>query len=346
VKVKQLTVELEAQWTDFVHSQAKACVCHSLAWRNGVMAAYGHRPYYLMAVDESERIQGILPLFRIARPGFGTILVSDPFTSYGGVIAVDGATATGLMDAATALGKRLGARYVEIKSGISWNLPEDGGWAIRTDLCSVEIQLPAKAEDFWNAWGSRNRNHIKRATGKEGLSVCVGHALLDDFYRLIVLDMHRLGTPVHAKRFYRAMLEQYGAAANVWVAYAGGQPAGAVFSLQDAFTVSALAGVRNPGLSQSNAMRLLYWNLIEASCGKVAVLDLGRSARGSGTHAFKVGMGGKERLLTYCYRLIKEREIPLLDQHNPAMQRYIRTWQSLPIGVTRHLGPRLIRYVP
>ena len=346
MQVRYLTNDLEPAWTDYVASQAAGSVYHSLAWRNVVLRTYGHTPHYLIAVDEAGQAQGLLPMFEISRPFFGPVLASDPFTSYGGVIARDDATALELMRAAGDIGERIGARYVEIKNGTIWSVPPNGRWDVRTDLCSLEIALPGTADDFWKSWGSRNRNHIKRALNKEGLRVSHGGALLDDFYHLVVADMRRLGTPVHSRSFYQAMLQEYGDNADIWVAYAGNEPAGALLALRDDHTVSVLAGVRNPALAQSNAIRLLYWNVIEAHCGKVKMLDLGRSARGSGTYSFKVEMGGVEKSLAYVYRLTKADSIPLLDQHNPSMQRYIRAWQKLPLFVTRALGPLLIRHVP
>ena len=84
--------------------------------------------------------------------------------------------------------------------------------------------------------------------------------------------------------------------------------------------------------------RLLFWNLVERAANEgVEVLDLGRSALGSGSYRFKRGFSA----VPVPLRWFSDRPPDLYRRYGPAQ----RVWGALPRALTGRLGPRLCRYL-
>jgi Acetyltransferase (GNAT) domain len=87
---------------------------------------------------------------------------------------------------------------------------------------------------------------------------------------------------------------------------------------------------------------LLYWETIRTACDKGLVhFDFGRSSRGSGTYQFKKQWGAVEECLHW------QSNVPggcLVDQSShQALELVVKVWQTLPVNVTRFIGPILRR---
>src|SRR5260370_42056241 len=93
-------------WDGYVEIAAPDSLYHYWVWREVIEETFGHRAYYLTAVEDG-RIRGVLPLFLIRSRLFGNFLVSIPFFSYGGVIGDSKEARETLLEAAVDLGCEL-----------------------------------------------------------------------------------------------------------------------------------------------------------------------------------------------------------------------------------------------
>lgn len=69
-------------WENYVQRSPIATNYHQSGWREVIERSFGHKTYYLMAIDH-ETIKGILPLIHMRSRLFGNFLVSVPFFNYG-----------------------------------------------------------------------------------------------------------------------------------------------------------------------------------------------------------------------------------------------------------------------
>jgi FemAB-related protein (PEP-CTERM system-associated) len=329
-------------WDDFVMNHPDATVYHLSPWGDVVRKVYRLRTCYLSA-RSGGKVTGILPLARVGFPFLGRQLVSLPYHMYGGLIA-EGEEAEGrLLEAAAGVARELGAGSVELRNCS----PVDSSWKAREDKLSVVLDLPEDPEILWKSFSAKVRNQCRKGD-KKGLTFEVDPPdALDAFYGIMVTNMRRLGSPVHARAFFAAARESFPDRSRIHVVRSEGMPVAA------GFTISFRDKVEIPWASslweynRVCANMFLYWNILRDSIERGArEFDFGRSTRNSGTHKFKLQWGGEEIPLYYQYWTGEDSEEAPAGTRGKAFQLASRVWCRLPEGVTRALGPHLVRRLP
>ena len=91
---------------------------------------------------------------------------------------------------------------------------------------------------------------------------------------------------------------------------------------------------------------LMYWHLLERAVQKgQRIFDFGRSSPDSNTYRFKKQWGAKPIPAHWQYYL-RAGDINDMRPENPRYQRLIRIWKRLPLGLTRLMGPWIVRGIP
>ncbi len=340
VRLLSDTPEHEAAWEAFVARHDRATSDHLWGWRRVLQGAFGFEPYYLAAMQGQE-IVGILPLFRIPR-GFGKwALCSIPFGNYGGVCSDSEEAAERLLDEAKRLLVSTRAAYLELRSR---QLLRDSTLRPQSLYSRFFFTLHGDIDKHAQQLGSSNRNKVRRAV-KQGLTVTSRYSA-DELYPIHSHTTRRLGTPCFPKRYFDLILETFKGVAEVFLVEFQGR--GIAYDLVLMFKQDIVCQF-NGSLDAYFKLypnKLLVWHLIETGCKRgMRTLDYCRSRAGSGNVKFKRQLRMEEEPLGYQYYLPKGDEIP---QRNPSNAKYawmIRTWQRLPVAVTRALGPALVRYV-
>jgi predicted N-acyltransferase len=169
---------------------------------------------------------------------------------------------------------------------------------------------------------------------------------VEEFFRIMAVNMKRLGTPVHALSFYRALVEHFGRNAQVIIARHEGRPIAGMLTLRHRDEVcvpyaSSLASHRH--LFPIDAV---YWEAIRLAWEEGAKrFGFGRSLEGSGPARYKGRWGAIGVPLHYEYLLLQRSEIPRYHQGNARMELARSVWSRLPLRLTTLLGPRLIRSI-
>jgi serine/alanine adding enzyme len=316
--------------------------CHP-GWLRVLERGLGQRAYCLEAVD-GDVTRGILPLAYVSSLLFGKFLVGLPYLNYGGVRADDPATAMLLIDRAANLADKLGVRYLELRSEQPVEHPKLT--ARMSSKVHMRLALPEQSDILWKALPAKVRNQVRKGQ-KSNLTVSWGGAdKLDDFYAVFSRNMRDLGTPTYGKRLFASILEEYPERAEFCIVRAGEQPAAAALLLHGwgATEVPSASCLRE--FNSTCANMLMYWHLLERAIErKQETFDFGRSTRESNTHRFKEQWGAKEAPAEWQY-YIRTGSVGEMRPDNPRYQRMIRTWQKLPVWLTRLIGPRIVRGIP
>lgn len=331
----------EEAWSAYVLRAPSATLCHSWKWRAIVRTAYGHDSAYLIARQEGV-IRGILPLILVKSPILGTSLASMPFLDSGGVCADNHEVAKALVSESESIGRVAGSATIELRQ----TAPMSGLTAPRQDKVTMMLDLTPGETGIWKGLPAKVRNQVRKAE-KSGLSTIVGgQELLEDFYRVFVVNMRDLGSPVHSLTFFSSIAMEFGSQLRVRLVLDGSKIVGGLISVcfKDTVSVPWASALREYFPKCPN--NLLYWQEIQDSCVRgFKSFDFGRSSVGSGTYEFKRQWGARAVPL-YWYVLADNPGSGNTIDGTSLKYRLLReVWQRLPLGVTAALGPRIRKYL-
>ena len=322
-------------WDEYVLQCPNAGVYQRAGWARVIERGYGHVPIYLWARDES-RVRGILPMVLFRGALGGRTLVSLPFLDEGGLCADTDIARTALWKAAQDVAKRERAAAIELRQGYPSGLP----LAPLGSKVSVMLELASDPGTMWKRLDAKVRNQVRKAMTSGLTPAWCGIEGLDDFYAVFAQNMRDLGSPVHAKRFFATILEEFAGDARLLLVRHGTQAVagGVCIVFRDTVLVPWASSLRE--WRSRNPNNLLYWEVIRSACDKgLRWLDFGRSSPGEGTYRFKMQWGGSERRLPW--QVDPSARASIIDSDNPRYRWMIRAWQRLPVPVTKVIGPIL-----
>jgi len=91
----------------------------------------------------------------------------------------------------------------------------------------------------------------------------------------------------------------------------------------------------------------LYWNILKTAIElKYKVFDFGRSSKDSGTLKFKKQWGGQEKTLFWYYDIKGNGPLPGLNSGNRKYKVAINLWKKMPVGLSRMMGPHIVKSLP
>jgi len=317
-----------------------AMLFHLPQWSRAVEKGCGARSHYLVS-RASGGIEGLLPLSEIRSPLFGNALVSVGFAVGGGILTNDDACAAALADAAWNLARQRGCASVELRGG-----PLPGGpWETEEDVyAGFANPLAADPESILLSIRKNQRAEVRRGL-RAGLEFRFGRSAqeLDDFYRTYAVSVRNHGTPVFPFALFAAMLEEFGEAAEIGVAFYEGRPVSALFSFYFQGTASPYWGGGFPEARKLRANEALYYHsMCRAAARGCTRFDFGRSKVGTGPYAFKKFWGFEPVPFAYAVRAAGEgrRHINPLDPRN---RLKVALWRRMPLALANRVGPLIAR---
>jgi FemAB-related protein (PEP-CTERM system-associated) len=305
-----------------------------------------------------DSIRGVLPLVHFRYSIFGNCLVSLPYVDSGGVLASSKEAEDALLSEAIRLGREVRATRIELRhehpleSCGNLSVPCDGETleppklAIRSDKVRMILNLPDSSKVLMKSFKSKLRSQIARPL-KEGLtSRTGGPELLADFYRVFLVNMRDLGSPVHSAELMQHVLSEFAERSRILVIYRGEEP------VASALVTGFDKVLRNPWASSLRKYAtlspnmLLYLRMLEYACDNgYQVFDFGRSTRGEGTYKFKEQWGAKPSPLYWYYISLDGKSMDPDTSGTDNFAWAARCWRKLPLLVTRIIGPRIRKHI-
>ena len=331
-----------SSWRRIVEGSAEAALAHAPEWLPIIHRSYGHDPFYLSAEDDHGGC-AVLPAFVVRRPFLGAVVTSMPFLDSGGPCGSSPALGRILIEHLIAEARGIGARAIELRCSERIDI----GARPAEHKVNMTLSIPDDPDRLWHRLDKDVRYQIRKAE-RSGLTVNAGGAeQLESFYDVLSVRMRELGSPVHARRFLAAVLEQFGTRAHVLLVHKGRTVIGGLMTIafKDRLTVPWASCLKEHFSLCPNM--LLYWEALRRACAaSFKRFDFGRSTRDSGTHRFKQQWGAEEEpLFWYSIPAGASSSVEPRTERGPGLAFLARTWQHLPLGLTRHVGPRLRGYL-
>jgi len=338
------TCDCEA-WDRYVRGSDRSEHYHLSGWKAVLENSYGNKTVYLEAIENGE-IRGVLPLALVRGFYLAPHLASLPYLSWAGVCADDVEAADALVREAGRWGRRVGAKYVELHNTRQLevaNASADGQKLVTSsDKVAMVLPLDRDPEVLWNGFKAKVRNQVKKAT-KSGLRVEVGGAeFLPAFYAVYSENMRDLGSPVHSKRFFESVLQEFPGDLRLFVVYKDTRVAGAAILVTYKGSAEVPWASSRREFLQHCPNNLLYWEMIRYACRQgLQKFDFGRSTQGTGTYRFKKQWGSVPNPLYWQYFLPRDARAPDPTRGGLKSRILVSVWRKLPLGVANAVGPRL-----
>ena len=337
VKIHLLSDCDAARWDAYVMGHPDATFFHRAGWQRVIEQAFGHRTHFLFA-EQHGNVVGVLPLAQIKSRLFGHSLSSLPFCAYGGIIANDAQVFAVLDHAAQALATRLNAGALEYR-----NLhAQHSNWPSKDLYVTFRKPIDPDVEANMNAIPRKQRAMVRKGI-KAGLT---GEIDSDTrrFFAAYSASVHRLGTPVFSRRYFRVLKEVFGEDCEVLTITLEGQVIASVLSFYFRDEVLPYYG---GGVDAARAVAgndFMYWELMRRACERgLKVFDFGRSKRGTGSYDFKKNWGFEAAPLHYEYFLVADREVPEINPLNPKYSLFIKAWKRMPLAMANVIGPHIVK---
>jgi FemAB-related protein (PEP-CTERM system-associated) len=326
-----------ARWDQFVMRCPDATFFHRAGWQSVIERAFGHKTWFLYA-EAGGQIQAVLPLAQINSRIFGNTLCSLPFCVYGGVAADNEEAADALDRAAQQLAARLGVDHLEYRSLKA----RHADWHTKSLYVTFRKALHPLAE--------QNLLEIprkQRAMVRKGIACGLRSAIDFDagrFYQAYSSSVHRLGTPVFSKRYFRILQQVFAKDCEIITVCRAQETVSSVLVFYFRDEVLPYYGGGTQAARSLAGNDFMYWEVMRRACERgYKLFDFGRSKLGTGAFDFKKNWGFAPQALNYEYQLHHAKAVPENNPLNPRYAFFIRAWRKLPLSVANALGPHLVR---
>jgi len=340
LKVRLMRAADIERWDAFVQTCPEATFFHRAGWQRVIEQAFGHKTWFYLA-EANGVIQGVLSLCQIKSPVFGHSLSSLPFCVYGGVAAVSSQARTLLDQAAHSLAKKLKAGHLEYRSIVSAH-PNDPAWHRKELYVTFRKAITDDDEANLNAIPRKQRAMVRKGI-KAGLTGEIDQNI-DRFFLAYSTSVHRLGTPVFSKKYFRVLKEVFGDECEIRIIVKDKQLVAAVMSFYFRDEVVPYYGGGMPAAREYAGNDFMYWNLMQVAAARgCRMFDFGRSKLGTGAYDFKKNWGFEAQPLEYEYQLHASAAVPDNNPLNPKFQLFIKLWQKLPLPLANIVGPFIVK---
>jgi len=339
--VSALEPDGHARWDAFVQACPEATFFHRAGWHTVLEDSFGHRCHFLQA-EQHGSITGVLPLAHVRGILSGKALISLPFCVYGGIAASDEASRQALLQAASALARQLQVGHLELRQseGEPAQLGQD--WLCKPRYATFRKPLLEDDQAQLLAIPRKQRAVLRKAMAA-GLYSSMEDGI-EHFFPLYAASVHRLGTPVFARRYFALLRWVFGNDCEVLTVFQGGVAQASVLQFHFRDEVLPYYGGGSVLARSSGANDFLYWESMRRARARGArQFDFGRSKIGTGAWDFKKNWGFAPQPLPYAYQLIEGSKLPDVQPLNPAYARLSRAWRRLPLPLANLLGPHIVR---
>lgn len=350
IEIKKVGHNDETMWDAYVDASPSATPYHRYAWGKAVKGSYGFDIVYLGAF-ENDKIVGVLPLVKMGFPCKQKKLISLPYC--------DGASAIGdkeeivdlLISYANNTLQSKAKIRLELRSAKTKVVPSEElneGQKVR-----MLLSLAASPDEQMAVFKSKLRSQIRKAE-KNGLTSTV-HSfdgtpdfdeVLSKFYNVFAGNMRLLGSPVHSKAWFQAVLREYSKNAYLTLVHKDNDVIGGAIVLLNNVTASIPWASTDAKYNRLAPNMLMYWTVIShAITTGAAVFDFGRSSVNEGTYNFKKQWGSQPAPLQWLnyHNGVKQEHLDI----GKSKARYLveGIWRKLPLFFVNFVGPKVRKFV-
>jgi hypothetical protein len=292
----------DPRWREFLQLHPRSSIFHTVEWLQALRRTYGYEPMAISTSSPDADLRNAMVFCRVDSWLTGRRLVSLPFADHCDCLADNEWDLASMLAVLREEIRSEHLRYAEVRP----TCPPDSAKLGPHSTCSYcfhQIDLRPSVDVLYrNCHRDSTRRKIQRAE-REALSYQEGRSvfLLESFYGLLLLTRRRHHIPPQPKRWFQNLIDSFGEALKIRVAFKQKTPIAAILTLQYKESLVYKYGCSDAEFHNLGGMHLLLWNsILEAKQYGLRMFDLGRSEWAApGLISFKDRWGAKRTGLTY-----------------------------------------------
>jgi hypothetical protein len=340
----------DPRWDEFLSKSPNASPFHTRAWLQAVHLSYGYDVLAFTTSHSGEELQNALPLCCVKSWLTGSRLVSVPFADHcepllGGRTDLQ----SFLIEVEQELRQKK-MEYVELRPLLSTQI-STALFVSTKDYCFHQLDLMPNLNLVFGRLHEDSTRRRIRCAQKEGLIYQEGQSefLLGHFYRLFVLTCRRHGLPPQPQKWFRNLVECFGGALKIRVAFQGSRSVASILTLQYKNTLTYKYGCSDAQYDSLGGIQLLFWRSIcEAKEQGLQTFDLGRSdSADTALITFKDRWGAARSTLTYSRYFAPRYADTSFGQYNSAwkFRAAKRVFTHMPNVILSATGRMLYKHI-
>lgn len=308
MSVHQIQPLDDPRWDQFLLRHPRASVFHTSGWLRALQQTYGYEPVVFTTSGPGGDLQNGFPACRVSSWVTGRRLVSLPFSDHCEPLIENDNDEQAIIKAIEREVSEKRLKYVEIRPMNP--LPDFTTTLCRSDYAYTfhEVDLRPDLDTLLRKCHKDSTQRKITRAQREGLIYEEGRsdALLDKFYDLLLITRRRHQIPPQPKEWFKNLIQCFGDALKIRVAWKDKQATAAILTLRYKETLVYKYGCSDSQFNNLGGMHLLFWKSIqEAKQEGATVFDLGRSeCENKGLITFKDRWGANRYELVYS-RLVK-----------------------------------------
>jgi CelD/BcsL family acetyltransferase involved in cellulose biosynthesis len=292
----------DRRWDEFVQRHPRASVFHSLAWLKALSRTYGYKPVAYTTSQAGRALENGMVFCRVESWLTGRRLVSLPFSDHCEPLLDTQEDLEAITEALEQESWRGQWRYIEMRPLQQFEMVTARQRA-SIPYTFHQLDLAPDIDTlFRNCHKNSTQRKILRAE-REGLQYCEGSSkeMLKHFYRLLTITRQRHQRPPQPRIWFANLMECFGDALKIRVAFKAARPVAAVLTIRYKDTMVYKYGGSDSRFNNLGSMHLLLWRTIqEAKALGLRSLDFGRTEAGqTGLITFKQRWGTTQSSLVY-----------------------------------------------
>jgi len=293
---------IDRRWEELVQRHPRASVFHSSAWLKALSRTYQYQPIAYTTSPADQKLENAIVLCRIQSWLTGRRLVSLPFSDHCEPLVDAREDLDAIMAALEQDSREWDLRYIELRP---LQQLEIGTSLHHSTVPYTFHQLdlaPGLPTLFANCHKNSTQRKILRAE-REGLRYREGSTeeFVEHFYGLHTITRKRHRRPPQPRKWFVNLIDCFGDALKIRVAFKGNRPLAAVITIRHKGTMVYKYGGSDPLFNHLGSMHLLLWAAIEeAKAADLQSFDFGRTdADQKGLITFKKRWGTTQSDLVY-----------------------------------------------
>jgi CelD/BcsL family acetyltransferase involved in cellulose biosynthesis len=292
----------DRRWDEFVQRHPRSSVFHSPAWLKALSRTYGYTPVAYTTSPAGHALENGMVFCRVESWLTGKRLVSLPFSDHCEPLIDTPEDLEAITVALEQESWREQWRYIEMRPLQQLEMVT----SLQRASIPYTFHLLDLAPDldtlFRNCHKNSTQRKILRAE-REGLQYREESSkeMLKHFYRLLTITRQRHQRPPQPRIWFANLMECFGDALKIRVAFKAARPVAAVLTIRYKDTMVYKYGGSDPRFNNLGSMHLLLWRTIqEAKASGLRSLDFGRTDAGQqGLITFKQRWGTTQSSLVY-----------------------------------------------